>query len=269
MRSVEMSVPYVTMLAMGWMDQPRLGLDTETTGPDPTTAHLVTCYITRVCGDGTVEFGRDWLADPGIEIPEGAAAVHGISTEHARTHGRPEADVVLDVLAVLAEHWNPDTPLIAYNAAFDLTLLDHRARMLGVGELKIRGPVLDALVLDRWLNPYRKGKRKLIMNCERYGVALTEDDAHSADADCRAAVNLTWAMAARHPQLAGTGLRELYVVQRQAHRAWATGFQQWLRNAARREDESDEQMEERRKVVIDTEWPLRTFAGAPPQEEAS
>ncbi|WP_417564859.1 hypothetical protein [Microbacterium sp.] len=41
---------------------------------------------------------RDWLADPGIPIPDGAAAVHGISTEQRRA-GRPAAEVVAELYA--------------------------------------------------------------------------------------------------------------------------------------------------------------------------
>jgi DNA polymerase III subunit epsilon len=252
---------------MGWTDGPRLALDTETTGKDPTEAHLVTAYMMRADGAGEVEFGRDFLADPGIEIPDEAAEVHGVTTERARAEGRPEGEAVADILALLTEHWAPDVPLVIYNAPYDLTLIDHRARALGVGALEIRGPVLDALVLDRWLNRYRKGKRKLGLNCQRYGVPLSEDDAHNADADCRAALALTWAMAARHPQMRRLTLRELYVVQRRAHREWAVNFQGWLRSAPVREDETPDDVAARREAVIDTAWPMRPFA-TPPLEEA-
>ena len=40
---------------------------------------------------------RDWLADPGVPIPDGAAAIHGITTARARADGRPAREVVAEV----------------------------------------------------------------------------------------------------------------------------------------------------------------------------
>ena len=44
-------------------------------------------------GSYEVERGTDWLADPGVEIPEQAAAVHGITTEMARAEGTRRVDL--------------------------------------------------------------------------------------------------------------------------------------------------------------------------------
>lgn len=269
MRNTVLSGPWFTIDHMGWIDEPRLVIDTETTGKDPAEAHLVTACLMHVAGDGTVIETRNWLADPGIEIPDGAAEVHGVTTERARAEGRPEADVLAEINAALAL-WTPSVPLVIYNAPYDLTLLSCRLRALDVADgLPILGPVLDALVMDRILNRYRKGKRKLIMNCARYGVELSEDDAHSADADCRAAHDLTWAMAKRHPRMRNSTLRELYVMQRRGHREWAVDFERFLRNADRRDDETDEQEAARRVVEIGTEWPMQAVHIGKRQEEAS
>ena len=46
-------------------------------------------------------------------------------------------------------------------------------------------PVLDPRVLDKHIDPYRRGGRKLTDLCAHYKVAL--DGAHSADADAIAA----------------------------------------------------------------------------------
>ena len=68
----------------------------------------------------------DWLADPGVEIPEQASAVHGITTERARTEGRPAADVVAEIIAAIRAVFARGVPLVVYNAPYDLTLLDAR-----------------------------------------------------------------------------------------------------------------------------------------------
>ena len=98
--------------APSWVTGPLLGFDTETTGVDPLGDRLVTAAVVS-CGplgaDGAR--GRDvrtWLADPGVEIPEAAAAVHGITTERARAEGRPAAQVLEEVAG--APRSSPSTP---------------------------------------------------------------------------------------------------------------------------------------------------------------
>ena len=76
-----------------------LAFDLETTGPDPRTAHVVSSALIAI--DGQHKKERNWLADPGIEIPEGATAVHGITTAHARENGRPHAEVIAETVAAI------------------------------------------------------------------------------------------------------------------------------------------------------------------------
>lgn len=67
---------------------------------------------------GAVRERRGWLADPGIPIPEGASAIHGISTERAVAEGRPVREVADEVAEALAGHWRAGAVVVAYNAAF-------------------------------------------------------------------------------------------------------------------------------------------------------
>ena len=60
--------------------------DLETTGVDVTTDRIVTAHVGLLGPDGVALRSQSWLADPGVEIPEGATAVHGITTAHARAH---------------------------------------------------------------------------------------------------------------------------------------------------------------------------------------
>ena len=78
---------------MTWMNGLRATFDLETTGVDVTTARIVTASLILLDPQGNVVRRGEWLADPGVEIPAGAAAVHGITTEYAREHGRPAREV--------------------------------------------------------------------------------------------------------------------------------------------------------------------------------
>jgi DNA polymerase-3 subunit epsilon len=65
--------------------------DTETTGLDTRHARIVTCFLGIIGPGGEVQESHSWLADPGVDIPEQASAVHGVTTEMARAEGRDAA----------------------------------------------------------------------------------------------------------------------------------------------------------------------------------
>jgi DNA polymerase-3 subunit epsilon len=233
---------------MGWHRQLLIGFDLETTGTDPREARIVTAAVIEVAG-GEPAGRREWLADPGVEIPADAVAVHGISNERATAEGRP-ADRVAGALAdVLTGYWKSGVPVVAYNAAFDLTLLSAELRRHGLPSLRDRlggaepGPVIDPYTIDRWADRYRRGKRTLEAVCTEYGIVL--DSAHDASADALAAARLACAIAGRHPKVAALGPAELHRRQIEWYAAWAADFQDFLR---RKGDPA---------AVVDGSWPLR------------
>jgi len=194
-----------------WFD--RLGVfDLETTGIDVETSRIVSAHVGVIDADGTVIERRDWLADPGIEIPAQASAVHGITTERARAEGRPAAEVVSQIVAALEDLVARGIAITIYNAPYDLSLLHHEAVRHGVTPLHEPVPIIDPLVLDRAVDKYRKGKRTLEAAALVYGVSLT--DAHDAGADAVAAGRIAQALAGRYGAqlaIAGTDLHALQV----------------------------------------------------------
>ncbi|MEV5005033.1 3'-5' exonuclease [Streptomyces sp. NPDC093064] len=237
---------------MGWHRELLIGFDLETTGTDPREARIVTGAVIEVRG-GEPRGRREWLADPGVEIPAEAVAVHGISNERAAAEGEP-ADRVADAIAdALTGYWKTGVPVVAYNAAFDLTLLSAELHRYGLRSLSDRlggaepGPVVDPYTIDRWADRYRRGKRTLEAVCAEYGVVL--DAAHDASADALAAARLAAAIAGRHSKVAALGPAELHRRQIEWHAAWAADFQGFLR----RKGDPD--------AVVDGAWPLRQPAG--------
>ena len=225
---------------MAWMDDPWLGFDTETTGVDVTNDRLVSAALVLRRGGATPD-GPDiehtWLADPGVPIPEAASAVHGITTERARDDGRPIVEVLDEVASSLVDHWRRGYPVVAFNAAYDITLVDNELRRHGVGTFAERlgsepAPVIDPLVLDRALDRYRKGKKTLAAMAPAYGVTLSED-AHTAEVDVDMTLDVLAAMARRHPVIADMSAAQLHAYQVTEHRRWAENFEQWLRSKGR------------------------------------
>ncbi|MFI2432807.1 3'-5' exonuclease [Streptomyces sp. NPDC018693] len=236
---------------MAWHRELLIGFDLETTGTDPREARIVTAAVIEV-RDGQVLGHGEWLADPGVEIPADAVAVHGISNERAAAEGRP-ADEVADAVAdVLVGYWKTGVPVVAYNATFDLTLLSAELHRHGLPSLRERlggldpAPVVDPYTIDRWADRYRRGKRNLEAVCAEYGIAL--DSAHDACADALAAARLAGAIAARHPKVAALGPAELHRRQIEWYAEWAADFQNFLRRKGNAE------------AVVDGVWPVRELA---------
>lgn len=170
-----------------WAAGPYLSFDTETTGVDVEKDRIVTAAVVDI-RPGQEPRTRTWLVNPGIDIPAGATAVHGITTEMARADGiHPSValdEISLEIETALAS----GVPLVIMNASYDLTLLDRellRYKLGGLGE-RLGGydairPVLDPMVLDREVDKYRKGQRTLSALCQHYKVSI--GNAHDASAD--------------------------------------------------------------------------------------
>jgi DNA polymerase-3 subunit epsilon len=217
-------------------------LDTETTGVDVETDRIVTACVGNVGGGAGMHI-RTWLANPGIPIPEAAAAVHGITTEHAQQHGQDAASVIAEILDALADAWAPTVPLVVMNAPFDLTLLDRESRRHGMGPLRDHGPVIDPLVLDRQTDRWRKGKRTLTDLCRHYDVPL--GGAHDAREDALAAARVAWRIASRNMDIWQAHPDELHGWQVEWAAAQAADFAAYLRRQGKPAGD------------VSGEWPLR------------
>lgn len=213
---------------MAWHVGPLLGFDTETTGVDVFSDRIVTA-ATVLTGDGDDDVAT-WLINPGVEIPPGAAAVHGISTEHAREHGREPRESLWEISQQLYRAMTINIPVVGFNVNFDLTLMESELERHGLPTLASQlgrplSPVIDPLVLDRGLDRYRKGKRTLEFLCAHYGVIVGE--LHDAGEDVRATLGVLGAMAGKYSQLVSMHLEELHEWQIGKHREWAENFNSW------------------------------------------
>lgn len=227
-----------------WADGPLCAFDLETTGVDVEVDRIVTASVVRI--DGPTPRVRSWLADPGVEIPAGATKVHGITTEHARSHGSPAGDVASEVAQALKAALFAGYPLVIFNAAFDLSLLDRECRRHGLpvlGESRVPLRVIDPLVIDRATEPRRKGKRTLEVVAQVHGVPPWE--AHTSEGDCLATARVAWFQAKR-TEVGALSLDELQVWQRERHVRWAESFEAYLRTQGKGD-------------VIDRSWPIRPY----------
>lgn len=213
-----------------------LSFDLETTSANPLEARIVTSALVRI--DGRSVDAVEHLADPGVEIPEEATKIHGISTEKARAEGRPHDEVLADTVAAIRKAWEDGLTLVVYNACYDLTVL----RQL-TGDFVVTGPVFDPYVVDRVKDPYRRGKRNLGAMSEHYGVEL--GNAHEATSDALAAARIAWKQARQWPELTRMDEGELMEFQAVGHHDRQMDFARYLQGQGK--DASD----------VSTAWPMQ------------
>lgn len=164
-----------------------LCFDTETTGVDVWNDRIVTAFLGLMDDNGSFTQQHHVLINAGVPIPEAASAVHGISTERMLTDGE-DPERALDMLAWIInnECIGNGLPLVAFNAAFDITILTEELKRHGI-HVHIpdwqRITIIDPFVLDKHLTPMRRGPRKLVNVAPIYGVPV-ETNAHDASADC-------------------------------------------------------------------------------------
>ncbi len=211
-------------------------LDFETTGTDPEEARIVTAFFGVLDAEGRVIEAHNWMVAPdGYEIPEEASAIHGVTSAQALAEGEP-LDVVLGAIIDKFTEATVDKllPVSGHNLTYDFTVLDRELDRKSMEEgidFWLDGVVvLDSLVIDKHLDPYRKGKRNLITTAEHYGVELSEEEAHGAQADAIASGRIVQAMI---PQLKQYGTpRQVHELQKEWKREQAASLQHYFRTKA-------------------------------------
>lgn len=238
-----------------WADRRIATFDVESTGVDIENDRILTASIIFV-GGGKPTVSHSWLINPGVGIPEEAIEVHGITNEKARAEGKNPAEAIQQIKSMLQQATDEGMALVAYNARFDISILDREARRNNIEPLNEQALecVVDPFVLDKQLDPYRKGSRRLTSVCAHYGIEFNEDTAHDADVDSLNAARLAYRISKRYSEEVNLSLSELSQRQTEWAREQAISLQKHF----------DEQG---RDATIQPEWPLVPLKEEPVQEE--
>lgn len=223
-----------------WHTRRRVGFDLETTSRFPAEARIVSAALVALDPEDEVSpRTREWLVDPGVEIPEETVAIHGITTAYAREHGQGADEAVSELLTALTMEFAAGAAVVVMNAPYDLGVLRHEAQRHGL-EFPDPRPVLDPLVIDKQVDKYRRGKRRLSDLCGVYGVQLHQ--AHSAAPDALATVQVADCLAQKYPelQMPGAQLHDLQV-------GWKADQAEDFQSYLHRQGKTD--------AVIDGSWP--------------
>jgi DNA polymerase III subunit epsilon len=210
-----------------WHAGELLAFDLETTGTDP-HADVPVSFAFVGMVDGEVAARQSSLVDPGCPIPPSATAVHGITDDRARTEGMALSDAVARMVQVLLGASRRGVPVVGMKVDFDLTMVDachRRSEGWGLDDAGFTGPVLDALILDRHFDRFRRGRRSLSDLCAHYDVVI--EHAHDAAADAQATLGVVAAMCRRYPELCAMSPEGLHRSQMDWHREWTDSFSEW------------------------------------------
>lgn len=229
-------------MSAAWLTGDAVAYDSESTGTDVFKDRIVTaCAV--IVGNAGAHFRGRWLLNPGVPIPAAATAIHGIDDAKAQADGADPVTALEAISNALTDSWGLRMPVIIMNAHFDLSLLQAELERYELPKMKV-GPVLDPLVIDRALDPYRKGKRTLSALAAHYGVK--QDGAHSSDGDALTAARIVWRQA-REPRIAQFSLEQMQEWQQRQHAEWAGQFELYLRQQGKHE-------------VVNRDWPTRRAA---------
>ena len=231
---------------MTWLDSPLIALDTETTGTDPETARVVTACVGMSMAPGQWS-PMEWQLNPGVPIPAGAAAVHGITDADVTDWSAP-ADALAEIRGRLVNAATYEVPIVGHNLAYDLTLLDREFRRRLGAELPAGLLVLDTLVLFRRFD-LTTGGRRLEQLAARHGITFP---AHDATADALASLRLLHILAADNDLLPLVSVHDLQPLQAKWHAAHQTAAASKRLGNGQSAD------------GFDTHWPMRPFTESEP-----
>ncbi len=102
-------------------------VDLETTGLSPRQGHRIIEIGAVAVEGGAIADEFTMLVDAGVPIPLTVQAIHGITAE--MLEGQPNTEEALRRFSVFMG----DSPLIAHNAAFEITFLRHEFARLKMG----------------------------------------------------------------------------------------------------------------------------------------
>lgn len=216
-----------------------LGFDTETTGVGASDAIVSASLVLRDPAQGFAgDTKADWIINPHRSISSAASAINGFTDSYVAEHGQDPKKALERIASLVALAQNRNIPLLAYNAPFDVGILEHdlhRWHLPGLGARVSRFDLLvvDPLVVDRAISR-RPGKRTLSAASAFYHVS-PHGDFHDASTDTTAALDLIAPMCQASSTLARLPISHLMDWQRSQHKQWVDHFNEWLARQGHRQ----------------------------------
>lgn len=217
-----------------------LCFDAETGGIDVHEDRIVQWFMATADKDGNLLESWQFFINPGVPIAQESIDVHGLTNEWLAGNGMNPAEAFTEIRLIFLE--NIDLIHVAFNMNFDLSILDAEFKRHGITDsfgkyMRDRARLVDAIVIDRHHDKYRKGKRTLEAQAKHYGVEYDPEALHDAKVD----VELTAKVTVKVLEKFGVPTTRQ---QADWYSGWAGGLQEYLR-----QDNPD--------AIVDPNWPLK------------
>lgn len=217
-----------------------LGFDTETTGISLSKDAICSATLVLKWPNTTWDsYGViPWIINPHQAVHPEASKVNGFTDEYLQEHGVEPVQALEEIASIITLAQQKHIPLLAYNAPFDVHMLEQNLTRWGLPTIQERLAqssdellVVDPLVIDRAISN-REGRRTLTATTYYYGV-VPHGDFHDATADTIAAVDLMEPITRLYPQINELPLQQLMSWQRQAHETQQASYAQWAEQHGR------------------------------------
>jgi len=171
------------------LDRPLIVFDIEATGISTRTDRIIELAAIRIEPDGTETQGY-WLLNPCVPIPEETTAIHGITDEVVR-----DCPTFNDK-AFEIQRFFGDADLAGFNAGrFDIPMLVEEFTRAGIFFDADRRRLLDAQRI------YHTREPRDLTAAVKFYCGDEHTDAHGAEADARATLNVLLGQFGRYPDL--------------------------------------------------------------------
>lgn len=180
------------------LTRPLCFLDIESTGLDKENDRIVEIAICKIHTDGTKEV-KTRRINPGIPIPAGASEVHGIYDEDVKD------EPTFTALAPGLMKFLENSDIGGYNSnAYDVPMLFNEFRRAGIYWDYTKFRMIDAG------NIFKRMEARTLTAAYKFFCDKDIENAHSAEADILATVEVFEAQLNRYPELPDT-LDELHL----------------------------------------------------------
>jgi DNA polymerase-3 subunit epsilon len=180
------------------LDRPIVFFDLETTGTDIAKDRIVQISVLRLFPDEREE-GKTRLVNPGIPIPAGATAIHGITDADVAAQPR-FADLAKGV-----HDFFSGADIAGFNSnRYDLPLLVEEFGRCGIAFPEEGTRLIDVQVI------FHRKEERTLGAAYRFYCDRTLERAHDAEADVRATLEVFKSQLERYDDL-GTTIDELHV----------------------------------------------------------
>lgn len=175
------------------LDRPLAVFDIESTGLSPRADRIIELSVIRIEKSGT-EQTCTWLLNPCLPIPLESTAIHGITDEDVR-----DCPTFLDVVDEI-DTFFADCDLAGYNLIhFDIPILEEEFLRCGRDFQTASRRVLDAQRIFHMKEP-----RDLTAALKFFCGRDLGEDAHGAEADARATLDVIEGQFRKYPDLPDT-----------------------------------------------------------------